>query len=114
MQHTALRQAGCKTIFTDELSVADQAPCPAPVFEETRTRRHAPQFSERVWKLDRLSRSLRDRKLIEAGERVEDVAALWNVGRTMLYRALAGCNRSFMSRYRSIVRQGKSQKSEAR
>jgi DNA invertase Pin-like site-specific DNA recombinase len=22
MQHTALRQAGCKTIFTDELSVA--------------------------------------------------------------------------------------------
>src|ERR1700691_1048768 len=30
------------------------------------------------------------RKLIEAGERVEDVAALWNVGRTTLYRALAG------------------------
>jgi DNA invertase Pin-like site-specific DNA recombinase len=29
-------------------------------------------------------------KLIEAGERVEDVAALWNVGRTTLYRALAG------------------------
>jgi hypothetical protein len=29
------------------------------------------------------------RKLIEAGERVEDVAALWNVGRTALYRALA-------------------------
>jgi DNA invertase Pin-like site-specific DNA recombinase len=29
------------------------------------------------------------RKLIEAGERVEDVAALWNVGRTTLYRALA-------------------------
>jgi DNA invertase Pin-like site-specific DNA recombinase len=28
------------------------------------------------------------RKLIEAGERVEDVAALWNVGRTTLYRAL--------------------------
>jgi DNA invertase Pin-like site-specific DNA recombinase len=30
------------------------------------------------------------RKLIDAGERVEDVAALWNVGRTTLYRALAG------------------------
>ncbi len=29
------------------------------------------------------------RKLIEAGERVEDVAALWNVGRTTFYRALA-------------------------
>jgi len=29
------------------------------------------------------------RKLIEAGERVEDVAALWNVGQTTLYRALA-------------------------
>jgi len=28
------------------------------------------------------------RKLIEEGERVEDVAALWNVGRTTLYRAL--------------------------
>jgi DNA invertase Pin-like site-specific DNA recombinase len=30
------------------------------------------------------------RKLIEAGERVEDVAALWNVGRTTLYRELGG------------------------
>jgi hypothetical protein len=30
------------------------------------------------------------RKLIEAGERVEDAATLWNVGRTTLYRALAG------------------------
>jgi DNA invertase Pin-like site-specific DNA recombinase len=30
------------------------------------------------------------RKLIEHGERVEDVAALWNVGLTTLYRALAG------------------------
>ena len=29
------------------------------------------------------------RKLIDVGERVEDVAALWNVGRTTLYRALA-------------------------
>ena len=28
------------------------------------------------------------RKLIEGGGRVEDVAALWNVGRTTLYRAL--------------------------
>jgi DNA invertase Pin-like site-specific DNA recombinase len=31
------------------------------------------------------------RRLIEHGERVEDVAALYNVGRTTLYRALAGC-----------------------
>ncbi len=30
------------------------------------------------------------RKLIDAGERVEDVALLWNVGRTTLYRALDG------------------------
>ena len=29
------------------------------------------------------------RKLIDAGERVEDVAALYNVGRTTLYRALS-------------------------
>ena len=29
------------------------------------------------------------RKLVEAGERVEDVAAVWNVGRATLYRALA-------------------------
>ena len=28
------------------------------------------------------------RKLIEGGERVEEVARLWNVGRTTLYRAL--------------------------
>jgi len=30
------------------------------------------------------------RQLIEAGERVEDVAALWNVRQTTLYRALSG------------------------
>jgi DNA invertase Pin-like site-specific DNA recombinase len=29
-------------------------------------------------------------KLIDGGQRREDVAALWNVGRTTLYRALAG------------------------
>ena len=29
-------------------------------------------------------------KLVDAGERIEDVAALSNVGRTTLYRALAG------------------------
>lgn len=29
------------------------------------------------------------RKLIEAGERAEVVAALWNMGRTILYRALS-------------------------
>ena len=58
-----------------------------------------------VWKLDRLGRSLRDlitmlddlkqrgvkyhaRKLIDDGQRREDVAALLNVDRTTLYRAL--------------------------
>ena len=30
------------------------------------------------------------RKLIEHGEPVDDVAALWNVSRATLYRALAG------------------------
>ena len=29
------------------------------------------------------------RKLIDAGERIEDVAALWNVGRSTLYRAFS-------------------------
>jgi hypothetical protein len=33
---------------------------------------------------------MKARNLIDAGERVECVAALWNVGRTTLYRALAG------------------------
>jgi len=33
------------------------------------------------------------RKLIEHGERVEDVAALWNVDRSTLYRALDGYGR---------------------
>jgi Enterobacteriaceae phage serine recombinase len=33
------------------------------------------------------------RRLIEAGERVEDVATLWNVGRTTLYRSLAARDR---------------------
>jgi DNA invertase Pin-like site-specific DNA recombinase len=145
-----------------ELSGAmTKRPALLPLREEARTRRHAPQFSESVWKLDQLGRSLRDlitmldslrdrgvkfrsiteaidtetptgrvmmaeyehslisertragvkdakkrgvkfgrkklapaqitkaRKLIEAGERVEGVAALWNVGRTTLYRALS-------------------------
>jgi DNA invertase Pin-like site-specific DNA recombinase len=31
---------------------------------------------------------LKARNLVDGGERVEDVAALWNVGRTTLYRAL--------------------------
>jgi DNA invertase Pin-like site-specific DNA recombinase len=35
-----------------------------------------------------LAQIAKARKLIEQGERVEDVAALWNVGRTTLYRAL--------------------------
>ena len=165
MQHTALRQAGCKTIFTDELSGA-MTKRPALLRCLKKLERGD---TLTVWKLDRLGRSLRDliamlddlkkrgvkfrslteaidtetptgrvmwqmigmmaeyehtlisertragvkdakkrgvkfgrkkklgpaqvtkaRKLIEAGERVEDVAALWNVGRTTLYRALSG------------------------
>ena len=34
-------------------------------------------------------RIVKARQLIGSGERVEDVAALWNAGRTTLYRALA-------------------------
>jgi len=50
MQHTALKRAGCKTLFTDELSGAIAK---------------RPALLERgdtliVWKLDRLGRSLRD------------------------------------------------------
>jgi DNA invertase Pin-like site-specific DNA recombinase len=157
MQHTALRQAGCKTIFTDELSGA-MTKRPALLRCMKKLERGD---TLTVWKLDRLGRGLRDlitmldglrdrgikfqsiteaidtetptgrvmwqmigmmaeyehslisertragvkdakkrgvkfgrkkklapaqitkaRKLIEAGERVEDVAALWNVGRT--------------------------------
>jgi DNA invertase Pin-like site-specific DNA recombinase len=165
MQHTALRQAGCKTLFTDELSGATTKR-PALLRCMKKLERGDTLI---VWKLDWLGRSLRDliamlddlktrgvkfqslteaidtttptgravwqmigvlaelerslivertqagmmearrrgvkfgrkkkltpaqitkaRKLIDAGERVEDVAALWNVGRTTLYRALAG------------------------
>jgi hypothetical protein len=42
---------------------------------------------------DLKTRSGKARTVIEAGERVEDLVALWNVGRTMLFWALAGqCN----------------------
>jgi DNA invertase Pin-like site-specific DNA recombinase len=165
MQHTALKRAGCKTLFTDELSGAITKR-PALLRCMKKLERGDTLI---VWKLDRLGRSLRDliamldglrdrgvefrslaeaidtttptgramwqmigvleelerslivertqagmtearrrgvkfgrkqkltpvqitkaRKLIEHGERVEDVAALWNVGRTTLYRAFAG------------------------
>lgn len=165
MQLTALKRAGCKTIFKDEGISGATTKRPAL----TRCLK-ALQDGDTliVWKLDRLGRSLRDlitmlddlkhrdvkfkslteaidtetptgramwqmigvlaelersliveraqagmkearrrgvkfgrkkklnpvqinkaRKLIDAGERVEDVAALWNVGRTTLYRALS-------------------------
>ena len=164
LQLAALKKAGCKTIFKDDglIRSHDQAPCPAPLPEETE---HGDTLT--VWKLDRLGRSLRDlitmlddlkhrgvkfrslteaidtetptgramwqmigvlaelerslisertragvkaakrrgvkfgrkpkltpqqidhaRKLIDDGERREDVAALFNVDRTTLYRAL--------------------------
>jgi len=59
LQHTALRRAGCEALLTDELSGA-MTKRPAPLHEETRTRRHARLFSKRVRKLDRLGRSLCD------------------------------------------------------
>ena len=164
MQQGALKRAGCKTIFTDQLSGATGIKRPSLL---RCLKKLQPGDTLVVWKLDRLGRSLRDliamlddlkqrgvkfrslteaidtetptgramwqmigvlaelerslivertqagmkearrrgvqfgrkkkltpaqiakaRKLIEAGERVEDVAALWNVGRTTLYRAL--------------------------
>jgi DNA invertase Pin-like site-specific DNA recombinase len=164
MQHTALRQAGCKTIFTDEPSGA-MTKRPA-LFRCLKKLERGDTLT--VWKLDRLGRSLRDlitmldglrdrgvkfrsltevidtetptgrvmwqmigmmaeyehrliaertragvkaaqrrgvkfgrkpkltaqqighaRKLIDDGQRREDVAALLNVDRTTLYRALS-------------------------
>jgi DNA invertase Pin-like site-specific DNA recombinase len=164
MQLTALRQAGCKTVFEDEGISGATTKRPA-LLRCLKTLK--PGDTLIVWKLDRLGRSLRDlitmlddlkkrsvkfhslteaidtttptgramwqmigvlaelerslivertqagmkearrrgvkfgrrkklspaqiakaRKLIEQGERVRDVAALWNVGRTTLYRAL--------------------------
>ena len=165
MQHTALKRAGCKTIFTDELTGATTKR-PALLRCLKKLERGD---TLTVWKLDRLGRSLRDlitmldslrdrgvkfrsiteaidtetptgrvmwqmigmmaeyehslisertragvkaakkrgvkfgrkrklkphqivhaRKLIDDGQRREDVAALLNVDRTTLYRALAG------------------------
>lgn len=165
MQLTALKKAGCKTIFKDEGLSGATAKRPALI---RCLKKLEAGDTLIVWKLDRLGRSLRDlismlddlkqrnvkfqslteaidtatptgramwqmigvlaelerslivertqagmkearrrgvtfgrkkkltsaqiekaRKLIEAGERVEDVARLWNVGRTTLYRALA-------------------------
>ena len=50
-------------------------------------RRHEVKFGRRK-KLSPLQVA-KARKLIEQGERAGDVTALWNVGRTTLYRALA-------------------------
>jgi DNA invertase Pin-like site-specific DNA recombinase len=165
LQLTALKRAGCKTIFKDEGLSGATAKRPS-LLRCLKTLQAGDTII--VWKLDRLGRSLRDlitmlddlrarrvkfrslteaidtetptgramwqmigvlaelerglivertqagmkearrrgvefgrkkkltpvqiakaRRLIEHGERVEDVAALWNVGRTTLYRALA-------------------------
>src|SRR5580658_1775938 len=56
MQHTALRQAGCKTFFTDELSGAITKR-PALLRCMKKLERGDTLI---VWKLDRLGRSLRD------------------------------------------------------
>lgn len=52
----------------------------------------ARQRGVKFWRKKKLTPAqiTKARKLIEHGERVEDVAALWNVGRTTLYRALEG------------------------
>lgn len=56
MQQTALRQAGCKTIFTDELSGAiTKRPT---LLRRLKKLEHGDTLT--VWKLDRLGRSLRD------------------------------------------------------
>ena len=164
MQLTALKRAGCKTIFKDEGLSGATTKRPSLLRCLKALQRGDTLI---VWKLDRLGRSLRDlitmlddlkhrgvkfrslteaidtetptgramwqmigvlaelerslivertqagmkeahrrgvkfgrkkkltpaqiakaRKLIEGGERVEEVARLWNVGRTTLYRAL--------------------------
>src|SRR5580704_13340161 len=57
MQHTALKRAGCKTLFADELSGAITKR-PALLRCMKRLERGDTLI---VWKLDRLGRSLRDR-----------------------------------------------------
>ena len=56
MQHTALKRAGCKTLFTDELS-GTITKRPALLRCMKRLERGD---TLTVWKLDRLGRSLRD------------------------------------------------------
>jgi DNA invertase Pin-like site-specific DNA recombinase len=56
MQHAALKQAGCKTIFTDELSGATTKRPALLRCMKKLERGDTPM----VWKLDRLGRSLRD------------------------------------------------------
>ncbi len=57
MQLTALKQAGCKTIFKDELSGATGIKRPA-LLRCLKKLEHGDMLV--VWKLDRLGRSLRD------------------------------------------------------
>ncbi len=61
LQHTALKRAGCKALFTDELSGAiTKRPALPRCMKKLERGDTLPLFSESVWKLDRLGRSLRD------------------------------------------------------
>src|SRR6266446_5853114 len=114
LQLAALTKAGCKTLFKDDGLSGATTKRPA-LLRCLKKLEHGDTLT--VWKLDRLGRSLRDlitmlddlkkrgvkfgrkrkltpqqithaRKLIDKGQRREDVAALLNVDRTTLYRAL--------------------------
>ena len=115
LQFAALKKTGCNTIFKDDGLSGVTTKRPA-LLRCMKILEHGNTLT--VWKLDRLGRSLRDlitmlddlkrrgvkfgrkpkltrqqidhaRKLIDEGERNEDVAALLNADRTTRYRALA-------------------------
>ena len=114
LQLAALKKAGCKTIFKDDGLSGATTKRPA-LLRCLKKLEHGDTLM--VWKLGRLGRSLRDlitmlddpkrrgvkfgrkakltrqqtdhaRKLIDDGQRRDDVAAILNVNRTTLYRAL--------------------------
>ena len=116
LQLTALKKAGCRTVFKDEgiSGATAQRPALVKCLKTHAGRGHA---HRKHTKLDRLGRSLRDlihmlddlkhrrgkfgrkpklsapqiahaRQLIESGQRVQDVPVLLSEGHVTLYRAL--------------------------